>query len=172
MDFTLCNYSNTSYFTLCDTQTYARLVDIHDGDTITLVIFIFNHPFKFHVRLAGIDTCEINNKNSELKLKAMQARNRVLQLATNNTISSYTNKKDIIQELDNQVYLLWIECLDFDKFGRVLANVYTSQDKQQCFSTILLEEHLAYPYQGKTKLSEKEQLIYLNVFNESKDESY
>jgi hypothetical protein len=77
---------------------------------------------------------------------------------TDNTIFSYTNKKDIIQELDNQVYLLWFECLDFDTFGRVLANVYTSQDKQQCFSTILLEEHLAYPYQSKTKLSQENNL--------------
>lgn len=162
MDFTLCNYSNTPYFTLNNTCTYARLVDIHDGDTITVIIFIFNNPFKFHLRLAGIDTCEINNKHSELRLKAMQARNRVLQLATNNTISTYTNKKDIIQELDNQVYLLWIECLDFDKFGRVLANVYTSQDKKTCLSTTLLNEHLAYPYQGKTKLSQEEQLEYLN----------
>lgn len=161
MDLSLYNYSNTPYFSLNNTQTYARLVDIHDGDTITVIIPIFNHPFKFHLRLSGIDTCEINSKQPELKLKALQARNRLLQLATNNIINSYTNKKEIIQELDNKVYLLWIECLDFDKYGRVLANVYTSQDKQSCLSTILLDEHLAYPYQGKTKLTTEQQIDIL-----------
>jgi endonuclease YncB( thermonuclease family) len=99
MEFELYNYSNTPYFTLNNTCTYARLVDIHDGDTITVIIFIFNHPFKFHLRLAGIDTCEINNKHSELKIKAMQARNRVLQLATNNAVSTYKcSKTKIILE--------------------------------------------------------------------------
>ena len=83
----------------------------------------------------------------------MQARNRILQLATHNTVSNYTNKKDIIQELDNHCYLLWIECLDFDKYGRLLANVYTHPNKNICLSTTLLNEHLAYPYQGKTKLN-------------------
>lgn len=165
MDLSSFNYSNTPHFSLNNTQTYARLVDIHDGDTITVIIPIFNHPFKFHLRLAGIDTCEINSKQPDLKLKALQARNRLLQLATNNTITVYTNKKDIIQELDNHLYTLWIECLDFDKYGRVLANVYISHDKQICISTTLLNEHLAYPYQGKTKLSTEQQIDLLFTKN-------
>ena len=157
--FSRYNYS-TPHFSLNNLHTYARLVDIHDGDTISVIIPVFNHFYKFQLRIAGIDTCEITSHNPDLHLHALQARNRILQICTNNIVTSFTSKKDIIQELDNYVYLLWIECLDFDKFGRLLANVYTS-DKKLCISTILLNERLAYPYQGKNKMTDDELLNYI-----------
>jgi endonuclease YncB( thermonuclease family) len=45
-----------------------------------------------------------------------------------------------------------------DKYGRVLAKVYTSPNDTDSFSDVLVKESLAYAYYGETKLSEKEQV--------------
>ena len=63
------------------------------------------------------------------------------------------------------MYFVWVECLDFDKYGRLLANVYnlnTEIKSDNSFSSILLKEKLAYVYNGDTKLTEEEQVECLN----------
>ena len=58
--------------------------------------------------------------------------------------------------LDAEVYLVWVECGNKDKYGRILANIYKDKGSTQSMSSILLEEKLAYRYEGKTKLSDDE----------------
>ena len=50
----------------------------------------------------------------------------------------------------NEVFV-WIECFDFDKYGRILANVY-KKEGDISLSNILLESRLAYIYDGGKKL--------------------
>jgi endonuclease YncB( thermonuclease family) len=135
-------------------KTYGRLIDVYDGDTIKVILPAFNSYYKFTLRLNGIDTCEIKSKQNELKDYAIKARNRVLEIITNNN-NNINTKKEIKELLESNVYLIWVECLESDKYGRVLANVYKDKDTKS-LSNILLEENLAYKYSGKTKLSENE----------------
>ena len=51
------NYNTTKTFSLKNTECYARVVQIYDGDTITAVIPLFDNFYKFSIRLNGIDTC-------------------------------------------------------------------------------------------------------------------
>lgn len=127
-----CNIEDIDYISLFGIATYARLIDVYDGDTITCIIPFLDKLYKFKVRINGIDTCEIRNKNLEEKYKAIQAKNRVVEILSGNE------------------GIIWLECHHFDKYGRLLADVY-NETKEKCVSKILLDEKLANPYSGGTK---------------------
>ena len=156
----------TPEFTLNGLQTYARVVSVYDGDTVKCIIPVFNTYFKFNVRLSGIDTCEMKSKKTEAKVLAIRARDRLISLVTGGKINiSVTEKtetkKDITNILENEVFLVWLHCLELDKYGRTICNIYSSPDSNVSFSDILISEHLAYVYEGETKLSEDEQVKLL-----------
>ena len=152
--------NETPLFSLNGIKTYVRVVNVTDGDTISVVIPIFNNYFKFHVRLNGIDTCEIHSKNEIIKAKGLNAKYRLIELLCPfeklNNILCIT-KKQIVDLFDKNTCLIWLECLEFDKYGRLLGNIYID-DKTKNVSNILIEEKLAYKYDGSTKLNEEEQM--------------
>lgn len=153
--------SNTPFFSLNGLKAYARVIDVYDGDTITIVLDINGYFLKFKCRLDGIDTCELRSKHIQNKIIALQARNRLFQLITGKQISSNDDKKYINEYLDENVCIAWVHCLEFDKYGRVLIDCYSSPDSTKSFSSILLEEKLAYSYQGETKLTDEQQISVL-----------
>ena len=141
-------------------KTYGRLIDIYDGDTIKVILPTFDSYYKFTIRLNGIDTCEIRSKDKVLQDNALKARDRLFELLTNNKVN---NKNDIKNILESDVHLVWVECCNKDKYGRILANIYKNKDTEKSVSEILLEEKLAYKYEGKTKLSSDSIKQELNI---------
>ena len=73
----------TPRFTLNGLETYGRLVDIIDGDSLSIILPIYNDYFKFNIRLNGIDTSELHNDNIELKHFAENAKNELVKLIIN-----------------------------------------------------------------------------------------
>lgn len=68
------------------------------------------------------------------------------------------SKKDIQQIFHTDCFLVYVKCYDFDKYGRLLIDLYLNKDEKS-LSDILLEEKLAYVYNGRqTKLTEEQQL--------------
>ena len=59
--------NDTPIFTMNGMKTFARVVNVIDGDTLSLVIPLFDKYFKFSVRIYGIDTCEIHSNDVEIK---------------------------------------------------------------------------------------------------------
>jgi endonuclease YncB( thermonuclease family) len=141
-------------------KSYGRVIDIYDGDTIKVILPTFDSYYKFTIRLNGIDTCEIRSKDKVLQDNALKARNRLLELLTNNKVNT---KNDIKNILESDVYLVWVECCNKDKYGRILANIYKDKQTTKSVSEILLEEKLAYKYEGKTKLSDDDIKEELNI---------
>jgi len=164
------NYGiNTPHFSLCNLNIIGRLVDVIDGDSLSIILPIFNNYYKYNIRLNGIDTCEMKSKKEETKKKALKARISILNLVTKQNYSENLTKKEIQNILDKNTILVWVECLEFDKYGRLLANVYqfdnlnmSKLENSSSFSEYLLQNKLAYEYTGKTKLSENDQIITLN----------
>lgn len=153
-------------FSLCGMKLYGRVIDVYDGDTITIVLPLFNSLFSFKTRLYGIDTCEVRSKCDSNKKYAIQARNRLIQLITKNAMDSICmleSKSDIKKFFAEKPYIVWVHCMEFDKYGRVMVDLFEDNipDKLS-FSQILLNEHLAYTYTGGTKLTELQQLDFLN----------
>jgi endonuclease YncB( thermonuclease family) len=154
---------NTPEFTLKGLKTIARVVSIYDADTVKLVIPVMGCCFKFNVRLLGIDTCEMKAKNEKNREMAVKARDRLFELVTGRLPDLEWKKKEIEAYLNKDVYVVWVDCEDYDKWGRVLAHVYPSitGSPRKSFSQSLIEEKLAYAYKGETKLSEEDQIAYL-----------
>lgn len=150
----------TQPFTLNNIKTYARITSIYDGDTMHAVIPVLGSYFKFSIRMYGIDTCEIKSKISVNKDAAFRARNRVIELVTKKPFNEdvMKTKKQIEAMLEKDVYIVWLHCLEMDKYGRVLAKVYASDKEEQTFSDILINEKLGYAYFGDTKKTEAEQI--------------
>lgn len=162
-------YNSTIKFNeaLNDKLLVGRVVDIYDGDTITCIINVLDNYFQFNVRLGDIDTCEIKSKNFKCKLKAHEAQNCLYELVskkTNNDI--FIHRKDLGILLESDVYLVNILCGTLDKYGRLLGWIFNfddlSQDKSKSFNQILVDKKLAYLYEGKTKLTEEQQLDILS----------
>jgi len=163
--FATATYDNTPLFSLMGLKTWGRLVDAYDGDTLKVILPLGEKLYRFNVRLYGIDTCEMKSKNPLAKQKAIQARDRILELATNSKqIPSFSSKKDLQQWLGQNLTMVYVDCLEMDKYGRALCKVYQSPGSTKSFSDILVEEKLAYPYFGETKLTEEQQLQYLGVY--------
>ena len=144
-------------------KTYGRLIDVYDGDTVKVILPTFGSYYKFSIRLNDIDTCEIRSKDKILQNNGIKARDRLFELVTNIKVIT---KNDIKKTLESDVYLVWVDCCNKDKYGRVLANIYKDNDTTKSFSEILLEEKLAYKYEGKTKLSDDDIKNELNIIEE------
>lgn len=146
--------TETPEFSLLGTECYARCVYVYDGDSPTLVIPLFDRMYKFHTRLRGLDTSEIRSTLN--KERAIRARNRLLELVTKAPVT-VTTKTDIVHLLASDVFLVWVRCLEMDKYGRVLVTMSASPEDAKDFSQILIDENLGYAYTGGTKQTEAQQ---------------
>ena len=141
---TNCILNNTNdkkikKFTLKGKTYRAKVVDIYDGDTITVLIRYRLKTIKFKVRMLGYDSPEMrplwNNPNRfEIKKSAIKAK-----IALQNKI---------INKIVN------LECGDFDKYGRLLGTVYINGGL--CESSININQWMiyngfGYKYNGGTK---------------------
>jgi endonuclease YncB( thermonuclease family) len=156
----------TPQFSLNGQKMWGRVVNVYDGDTLTIALNVFNNVYKFSVRMNGIDTCEIKSKNEKNKELACISRSRLLSLITGKDISetsTWNDRRKINNILSKTVYCIWVECLEFDKYGRLLANIYKDDNSKEYFSQILINEKLAYEYKGDTKLTEEEQVDVLQI---------
>jgi endonuclease YncB( thermonuclease family) len=154
------NDANTPLFSFNGVNIMSRVVDITDGDTIKAIINFKDEYYKIIVRLNNIDTCETKSKCEENKNLGINAKKRLYNLITNKTIET-NDKKIIKKELNDNCYLIYLKCYDFDKYGRVLGDIYQNENDTVSFSSILISEKLAYIYGGKTKLTEEEQIELL-----------
>jgi micrococcal nuclease len=144
------NCYNTAPFSLNGRVVRARVVNIYDGDTITAIIEL--HPgyyCQFKFRMNGIDTPEIKGED---KAMALKARNRVIYLITSQDVSLFS-PRTIKEFLNSNFYIVYVRCFHFEKYGRVLADIYTTSDieRTKSINQILLEEGLAKPYFGGKK---------------------
>lgn len=147
-----CSYYNTPDFSLSGFQGMARVVNVHDGDTYTLILNIFNSFYKFKVRLNGIDTCELSSKNETLHNLGNNAKNKVLKLlGIDVPIDFKLSRNDVIKKLDEKCILVRVKCGEFDKYGRLLCDVFINNIS---LAEILINEKLAIRYDGGTKLND------------------
>jgi endonuclease YncB( thermonuclease family) len=154
------NDTNTPLFSFNGVNGMSRVVDITDGDTIKAIINFKDEYYKIIVRLNNIDTCETKSKSEENKNLGVNAKKRLYNLITNKTIEN-NDKKLIKKELHDNCYLIYLKCYEFDKYGRVLGDIYKNDGDDVSYSSILINEKLAYIYGGKTKLTEEEQIELL-----------
>jgi endonuclease YncB( thermonuclease family) len=151
----LSNYDNsTPMFSLAGYEGWARLCDLHDGDSLKLT-FPFNDGKVHRVigRVLSVNSPEMISKDPVVKAWAFKARNRLLSLIAPEPfeVNGTYSKKDIIKKLHEDVSLLWIKAHKQDKYGRILLDIYFSPEDTKTIQSILIEEGYCKPYDGGTK---------------------
>ena len=155
---------NTPVFGLNGWCGWARLVDVYDGDTITVIVKHFYTVYKVPVRIYGIDTPEMNSSNIVIRQQALKARNELVRHLTCGDVVSdiqcvYT-RPQIQSILSRNVYLVWICFGNNDKYGRVLGDVYTTDECgiEDSACDVLITQKLGFPYDGGKKMDETMQI--------------
>jgi len=112
--------------------------NIYDGDTLS-IIFVYNGtPVKYRCRTLGYDSPEmkpsLSNQTREAeKVLAHKAKDRFIELLT--------------KHADKNIF---IKCHEFDKYGRLLVEIWNYVDKDSINCMMINEGH-GKPYQGGTK---------------------
>jgi endonuclease YncB( thermonuclease family) len=100
-------------FSLENEYKKALVIDVYDGDTITVVFKHFDKINSWKVRLLGINSPEIRPSRS--------LSNR------EDVILSAKKSRDYLSELIlNKI--IYIHCGKFDSFGRILAYIYLNKE--------------------------------------------
>lgn len=134
LDLLQMNKDNTPWFTLKGQIKKCKCIDVYDADTITVIVDIGKKFYKKKCRLLGVDAAEKRTKNLEEKEHALKGQKRVSSLI-----------------LDQ---IIWVECGDWDKYGRLLGTIYLNEDDvgtENNLNNTLIKEKLAYKYDGKKK---------------------
>ncbi len=125
------NCTDIKRFSFKGIDTPARVSSIYDPDTITIVFPMLGKFIKLKVRLSGIDAPELKSKikaESDVCKKGIEQMNKLI------------GDKVIRVQLD-----------DFDKYGRVLARVYTLDENPICINDYLIEYQYVRKYDGGKK---------------------
>ena len=126
------------FYTLEGEIHLTKIVKCYDGDTVHCIFKHDGQYKKFHMRLYGYDSYEmkpskqiLEPKRTELKNKAIMAKTRLESLILNKNVYLY--------------------CLEFDKYGRILGNIKINKDDLNTVNDIMINEDHGYPYFGGTK---------------------
>ena len=155
----------TPKFSFENLETTCRIVSLYDADTINIILPLIPNEhigYRFACRLYGIDTCELRNSNEFLKSISQKSIMFLYQQITKKVLPdlSFAELSELIErDLDENVYLLKVKCYQFDKFGRILLDIFIDDTT---VSNLLLHNKLAYEYTGKTKLTVEEQIKYFS----------
>ena len=121
-----------------------RVVKVYDGDTLTIAVSMFGTLYRFNLRLRGIDCPEIRSKKDSERQAACKVQAHAYDLLFHKMID--------------------IEDVGYDKYGRLLANVYVGKkEKRVNVSQYLLDSHMAIAYTGKgRKMHPNNWLVYMS----------
>ena len=112
--------------------------NIYDGDTLS-IIFIYNGtPVKYRCRALGYDSPEMkpllsNPTREKEKALAHVAKDRFIEL--------------LVKHPEKNIF---IKCHEFDKYGRLLVEIWNYVDKES-INTIMITEGHGKPYTGGAK---------------------
>jgi endonuclease YncB( thermonuclease family) len=139
LDYDLQKKDNSlKYFSFDGLKTRAKVVDIYDGDTCSIVFLYRGEYIKYKTRAYGYDTCEIHPR------KTINDREKVMA-------SAQLQKICFSNMLNYNKGLIDVQLMGFDKYGRILA-VYYGENKEISINTKMVEEYGATPYFGGTKV--------------------
>ena len=132
----------TPAFSLGGRKTWAKVVDVYDGDSCWVAVDFGMGLFRYPLRMEGYDTPEIRSKDQDEKISALLVRDELRKLI-----------------LDKIVWLEVVETDKPDKYGRLLSRILVP-DRQtdlngSCkFVNVkdwILKHNYGVPYDGGNK---------------------
>ena len=123
--------TTTPIFTLENMIVDAKIVDVHDGDTVKAVFKVFDKYYKWNCRIAHVDTPELRTDDPDEKQRGLYVRDKLREHILNKVVT--------------------IHCLKFDKYGRLLIEIVTTELDVPVHEWLIKNKY-ANPYEGKTKI--------------------
>jgi micrococcal nuclease len=113
----------------------AKVVEVIDGDTLDLMVDLgFNVHHSIRVRLHGVNTPESRTKDVQEKELGLKAKAFAYDWTTRHRSVYVQTVKD-----------------KKEKFGRILAKVYSDENKTACLNDDLIDSGNARPYNGEKR---------------------
>lgn len=146
-------------FSLDGLEIWAKVVNVYDGDTFRLSFYMNpgdSKPVKFKIRGDGYNAPEMyppkDHSDREREMaKAVYSRNRFIQLATDCKVElkEHYTRKDVQSIIDRNKKLIFVRFGKFEKYGRVLGNVFEDNKAKKSINQILIDEGHAVEYHGE-----------------------
>jgi len=136
--------TNVPLFSLNGKSFTAKIVDIYDGDTITVVFKVFGEYYKWNCRIKHVDTPEIKTKDKIEKERAIFVRDKLRELLLNTIVQ-------ITCSIDKK-----------DKYGRLLIEFNIPKSNTKIHEWIL-QNNYGRAYEGDTKNPWNTESWYINT---------
>lgn len=124
-----CTMENTQEFSMKGRKIKAKVIDVYDGDTVTIAFKFDSVFYRKSCRVKGVDCPEMRSKSEEERKRAIQAKLFVQNLVLNKVITALFDNRE-------------------DKYGRLLADIIVNGKK---LSEIIIEKGHGYSYDGGNK---------------------
>lgn len=139
------SFDNLKKFTFEGMITKAKVIDIYDGDTITIVFYFHDIPIKDTFRMNGYDSPEMK------PIKDIQNRN--LHITAAKYVKEFLKKK-----LLNQI--VWVKFSHKEKYGRLIGDLYMINPNnknqfignEECINRLMISSGFGKQYGGGHKL--------------------
>ena len=129
---------DTPEFSFENQNIVAKVVSVYDGDTIKVVFPLHETLYKWNCRLTGVDTPEIRTRCDIEKKYGYKVRDCLRDRILNKLVT--------------------LKCGEFDKYGRLLIEIYCDDMSNCTVNRWLIDNNYAFEYDGGTKKSWKEYL--------------
>lgn len=148
-DLRFKKFDEVDYFDFNGQECLVKIVDIYDGDTVSVIFHINNQYYKYRCRLRRINCEELHstvNKESNTDL-ANQARVELAQKILGNEIGLECKRCRLRELLGEHTGLNYCKFYEFDKYGRLLIELYESENRDsQNLNDYLINTGLACVY--------------------------
>ena len=136
---------------------YAKVVDVYDGDTFTVIIMYGDLPMKLKIRLQGVDAPELVVKKQAGKVYTTEQL-ELIELEMRAGAHVRDKVKKLIE--GKEVIVKLIKC---DKYGgRQVGAVYLKPQSYETLTEYLLSKRYGKPYQAQKKEDwSKSELTYI-----------
>ena len=105
-----------------------KVVNVYDGDTVKIVMKLFEKLYKFNCRIEGVDTPELRTRNPKEKEMGIRVRDELRKKVLNRVVK--------------------VNCGEFDKYGRLLVDIEVDDIH---ITNWLIENGYAHEYDGGKK---------------------
>ena len=127
--------STIERFSFDGIETYARVSNVHDPDTITIIFENAGEMIKLNIRLEGIDAPELNSTLVSESKACIEGTKKLKELCADRVIRVVLGK--------------------YDKYGRVMSVIHTIEPIEgdlTCINDYLLKYQYVRTYSGGRKV--------------------